>query len=64
MDPRLRGLLVCPRCRGELVVVGSGRSDLAAEEELRCGACQVRWPVVDGVPWLVEEHARRDGPAR
>ncbi len=71
MDPRLRGLLVCPRCRGELellpsaIVVprsrtGTPRAEATAEEELRCAACRARWPVVDGVPWLVEEVARRD----
>ncbi len=45
----VRGLLVCPRCRGELV---------DAPGSLVCERCNVRWPVEDGVPFLVDECAR------
>lgn len=51
LDPRLRGLLVCPSCRGELEEIPSA---------LRCPAERLRWPVVDGVPLLVPEEARRE----
>lgn len=50
VDPRVRPLLVCPRCRGELVDEPGG---------LVCPACGVAWPVVDGVPWLIPERAVR-----
>ena len=51
VDPRVRELLVCPLCRGPLVDVADG---------LRCEAEGLTFPVVDGVPWLVRERARRD----
>jgi uncharacterized protein len=43
-----RELLVCPVCRGELAEVGDG---------LVCDACRLRYPIVDGVPWMTEELA-------
>lgn len=55
LDPELRALLVCPRCRGEL---------RDAPDALDCETCRVSWPVVDDVPYLVDECARpldRDG---
>jgi uncharacterized protein YbaR (Trm112 family) len=42
-------LLVCPRCRGELAARDAG---------LVCGACRLLYPIVDGVPWMLEELAR------
>ncbi len=51
LAPWLRGLLVCPRCRGELQDVAGG---------LRCDADALVYPVVDGVPWLIESAARAD----
>lgn len=51
LDPRLRGLLVCPSCRGEL----EERDDL-----LICTAEGLIYPVVEGVPHLVPELARRE----
>jgi uncharacterized protein YbaR (Trm112 family) len=48
-DPRVRPHLVCPRCRGELT---------DAPGWLQCPSCGVQWPVVDGVPWLIEEEVR------
>ena len=49
VDPVVRDLLVCPRCRGDLVDVDGA---------LQCDACRLRYPVVDGIPWLVEDRAR------
>ena len=46
----IRALLLCPRCRGELT---------DADDALVCERCRLRYPVVDGVPWMVEERARR-----
>ncbi|MFT6157967.1 MAG: hypothetical protein ACJAZO_004931 [Myxococcota bacterium] len=47
---RIRGLLVCPSCRGEL------RDEPGA---LVCDAEQLTYAVVEGVPHLVKELAKR-----
>jgi uncharacterized protein len=39
--PELLAILVCPRCRGSLVVETTS---------LRCDACRLRYQVVDGIP--------------
>jgi uncharacterized protein YbaR (Trm112 family) len=39
--PELLAILVCPRCRGSLVVETTS---------LRCDVCQLRYQVVDGIP--------------
>jgi uncharacterized protein YbaR (Trm112 family) len=52
LDDRLRGLLVCPKCRGEL------------EDRpgwLACATDGVKWPVVNGTPHLVPECEVEDG---
>ena len=49
IDPELRGILVCPRCHGEL----QDRS-----EGLRCPRCKLLYPVVDDIPYMIEEEAR------
>lgn len=49
--PWVRAMLVCPQCRGEL----EDRTDA-----LWCAACRLRYPVVDGSPWLVPELATRE----
>jgi len=51
IDPRLRKHLICPTCRGELEDVADG---------LRCATEHKTYPVVDGVPHLVAELAKRD----
>ncbi|MEN0065074.1 MAG: Trm112 family protein [Myxococcota bacterium] len=48
LAPELRRVLVCPRCRGELTDADLG---------LFCAACNLTYPVVDGVPWLIDERA-------
>jgi uncharacterized protein YbaR (Trm112 family) len=45
----LRGLLLCPDCRGEFV-------DLP--QALACPSCRRCYPVVDGVPHLIPEQAQ------
>ncbi len=49
LDPFVRAQLVCPRCRGELTDHPDG---------LLCRADGLLYPVVDGVPWMLEELAR------
>lgn len=46
----LTTLLVCPRCRGDLQHTSRG---------LVCRTDGLLFPVVDGVPWMVEERAKR-----
>jgi uncharacterized protein YbaR (Trm112 family)/SAM-dependent methyltransferase len=46
MTPELTAILCCPFCRGEL------KHEMA---ELRCGQCARRFPVVNGVPVLVDD---------
>jgi uncharacterized protein YbaR (Trm112 family) len=58
LDPQLLEILVCPRCKGDLVV----------EEEtssLVCGACRLRYPIRDGIPIMLIDEAQplEDSPA-
>lgn len=49
-------ILVCPKCKGELV---------AEPSSLRCDACRLRYRVDDGIPvMLIDEAESLDGPAR
>jgi len=41
-------VFVCPRCNGGLV---------AAADVLRCAACRLAYPVVDGIPVLLIDEA-------
>ena len=41
-------VFVCPQCKGSLA---------AEAETLRCAACRLAYPVVDGVPVLLIEEA-------
>ena len=50
VDPLLRSLLVCPLCKGELEDV---------EDGLRCDKDGLTYPIVDGVPWMLPERAKR-----
>lgn len=49
LDPRVRAILVCPICRGELDLEPAG---------LVCRSDQLLFPVVDGVPWMIPERAK------
>jgi uncharacterized protein YbaR (Trm112 family) len=48
MTPELIAILVCPFCRGDLTVETA---------ELHCGPCARRFPIVNGVPFLVDDDA-------
>ena len=41
-------IFVCPRCKGGLA---------AAADVLRCAACRLAYPVVDGIPVLLIDEA-------
>lgn len=52
IPPKIRQLLVCPRCRGELL------DEVAlGQKALVCPACRVRYPVERGIPILIVERA-------
>lgn len=51
LDPALLDILVCPQCRATLFV-----DEQAAE--LVCNACQVAFPVKDGIPVMLVDEAR------
>lgn len=50
LDPTLASIIVCPECHGELRPVA---------EELECTACGLIYPVVDDIPVLLVDDARR-----
>ncbi|MEG9225275.1 Trm112 family protein [Aeromicrobium sp. Sec7.5] len=51
LDPGLLEILVCPQCRDRLFV------DEEASE-LVCQACQLAYPVSDGIPTMLVHEAR------
>ena len=51
LDPGLLEILVCPQCRDRLFV------DEQASE-LVCQACQLAYPVTDGIPTMLVHEAR------
>ncbi|MGE8546855.1 Trm112 family protein [Alcaligenes sp. WGS1538] len=60
MQTRLLEVLVCPLCKGPL------RHD-REHQELICKADKLAFPIVDGIPTMLESEARRldaqDSPA-
>ena len=50
LDPRLVGRVCCPICSGEFE---------AREGFLDCCACQLAFPVLDGVPILLPARAKK-----
>jgi uncharacterized protein YbaR (Trm112 family) len=52
--PDLLEVLRCPVCRGELQLVpGRTEGDEILEGTLSCAACQVDYPIADGIPDLL-----------
>lgn len=49
MDKRLLDVLVCPLCKGRL---------LLKKEELICGFDRLAFPIRDGIPVMLEYEAR------
>ena len=58
MTPRLLGLLVCPACKGELVLraAGSAAGDIQTGS-LTCAPCAAAYPIVRGIPRFVGQDA-------
>lgn len=51
LDAKLLEILVCPLCKGPLVY-------RKAERELICKADRLAYPIVDGIPVMLEDEAR------
>jgi len=53
LDQELLAILRCPKCKGELQT---------EEASFVCEACQLRYPVVDGIPnFIIEDAQPLDG---
>lgn len=53
LDPLLLEILRCPNCRGEVRYEPT-------ERLVRCqGECRFEYPVVDGIPHMIVEEARK-----
>lgn len=49
MDKKLLEILVCPLCKGKL---------LLKQHELICGFDRLAYPIRDGIPVMLEQEAR------
>ena len=49
MDKRLLDILVCPLCKGKLIV---------DKNELICRFDRLAYPIRDGIPIMIEQEAR------
>ena len=47
----IRAILACPRCRGELEDAQNGSA-------LGCPRCRLTFPIRDGIPILLLDHAK------
>ena len=52
LRPELLEILVCPRCKGELIY-------RERENALDCSACALRFPIVDDIPVMIVEEAQK-----
>ncbi|BEV73577.1 MULTISPECIES: Trm112 family protein [unclassified Paludibacterium] len=55
MDAKFLDILVCPVCKGPLVLVKS-------QQELVCKGDRLAFPIRDGIPLMLEEEARELAP--
>lgn len=53
MDKKLLDILVCPECKGPLVL-----DSREGNEELLCRADRLAFPVRDGIPVMLTDEAR------
>ena len=62
IDPALLAIIVCPDCRGELVLTASESANESASEsagELVCQTCGLAYPIRDNIPVLLVDEARK-----
>jgi len=55
LDPRLIELLVCPLCKGRLVMLRDAEQRPRA---LACAADRLAFPIRDGIPVMLEGEAQ------
>lgn len=55
----LQALLACPACRQSLTAYPTQQK----AEWLVCQHCQLKYPVMEGIPVLIVEQATRVGPS-
>lgn len=54
MKPQLMDILCCPLCKGDLTLTVEAQADDEIQEAtLTCRACQVDYPVTEGIPNLL-----------
>jgi uncharacterized protein YbaR (Trm112 family) len=51
LDPDLKAILACPRCKGQLEF----REE---KDEILCPSCKLIYPIQDGIPVMLVEEAR------
>jgi hypothetical protein len=51
LSKELLEILVCPKCKGALVLT-------QAEDALDCNACRLRYRIEDGIPVMLVEEAQ------
>jgi uncharacterized protein len=54
VDAELLEILVCPQCKGMLVL----RSEEQSHVSLECSACALAYPIDEGIPVMLVEEAR------
>ena len=59
LDHRLIDLLVCPICKGKLVML---RNAAAQPSALACAADRLAYPIRDGIPVMLEGEAQPYDP--
>lgn len=55
LDKELLDILVCPACKGILELTEK-------EDGLICHACQLKYPIIDGIPVMMTDEAVRLNP--
>lgn len=59
MRPELMEILVCPLCKGELVLTVTREEEgEAVAGSLRCEACNETYPIEDGIPNMLPPDLR------
>ena len=53
MNRDLMEILVCPGCKGDLVLAVTTEADEVLEGTLTCGACRHTYEIRDGIPDLL-----------
>lgn len=56
IDKELLSILVCPKCKKPLTQ-REAKAGEAAQGWLACGACQVEYPIREGIPIMLLEEA-------